>query len=190
MPDIDIKQKRKQNISDEERERRRQRMVALREKLSKASEPIPKKDPKAAIKAKREEFVKQEAEKIRKQEAAKKAQLPPSDEGNEHLPTAQAAQPPPKNPSKKKPTKVAESSDSEQEQDDIAYKKARKNVKRKPPVKKAIKIKYYSDVSPEEMENDAKFLQGLHTVDKAYEAPKKEAPKDDKMERMLKEMGY
>lgn len=187
MPEIDIKQKRKQNLTDEEREKRRQRMIALREKLARASEPIPKKDAKTLIKQKQEEFVKKEAEKIRKQEQAKKAQL--SDEGKEQDPIDQAVQPPPKKPSKKKPTKQADNSDSEQEQDDITYKKARKkNVK--PPVKKAIKIKYYGDVSPEEMENDARFLQGLHTVDKQYEAPKKEAPKDDKMERMLKEMGY
>ena len=183
MTEIEVvKQKRgKQNISDEERERRRQRMLALREKLDKASKPIPKKDTKSAIEAKKAEFVKAEAEKIRKQQEEKKKLEPIVEEKKEDV-VKQAAEPKKRN--YKTPARVVDS-DSE---DEPAPKK--KTAMRKPPVKKAIKIKYYGDVSVQEMENDAKFLQGLHQVDKTYEAPKKEAPKDEKMERMLREMGY
>lgn len=185
MTDIEVvKQKRgKQNISDEERERRRQRMLALREKLDKASKPIPKKDTKSAIEAKKAEFVKAEAEKIRKQQEQKKKLEPIVEDKKEDV-VKQPAEPKKRN--YKTPARVV---DSDSEDEEVVKPKKKTGV-RKPPVKKAIKIKYYGDVSVQEMENDAKFLQGLHQVDKTYEAPKKEAPKDEKMERMLKEMGY
>ena len=185
MTDIEVvKQKKKQNISDEERERRRQRMLALREKLDKASKPIPKKDAKSAIEAKKAEFVKAEAEKIRKQQEQKKKLEPIEEEKKEVV--KQPAEPKKKN--YKTPARVVDS-DSD---DEPEVKPKKKTAMRKPPVKKAIKIKYYSDVSVQEMENDAKFLQGLHQVDKSYEKPKEE-PKnedDEKMKRMWKEMGY
>lgn len=186
MTDIEVKQKRgKQNISDEERERRRQRMLALREKLDKASKPLPKKDAKTAIEAKKAEFVKAEAEKIRKQQEQKK-KLEPIEEDKKEEVVKQPAEPKKRN--YKTPARV-DSDSEEEEQRSMRTRAHKKTAVRKPPVKKAIKIKYYGDVSVQEMENDAKFLQGLHQVDKTYEKPK-EQPKDEKMERMLKEMGY
>jgi len=142
MPEIEVvKQKRgKQNISDEERERRRQRMLALREKLDKASKPLPKKDAKSAIEAKKAEFVKVEAEKIRKQQEEKKKLEPIVEEKKEEA-VKQPAEPKKRN--YKTPARVVDS-DSE---DEPEVKPKKKTAMRKPPVKKAIKIKYYSDVS-------------------------------------------
>jgi len=175
----------KQNLSDAERQRRRERMLKLRERLNAASAPVPKTDAKAAIKAKKDEFVKAEAEKIRKEMAEKKAQEVPQEE----LESIPEEKPVRAKPAGRKP-KAKPVSDSESDDEPVPKKQAKRS---KPAVKKAIKIKYYGDVSPAEMENDAKFLQGLHSVDKSYEeqaSAKKNQPKDAKMDRLLKEMGY
>lgn len=176
----------KQNLSDAERQRRRERMLELRKRLSAANAPVPKTDAKSAIKAKKDEFVKAEAEKIRKEMAEKKAQEEPEEKQLESIPEEKPVR---AKPAVRKP-KAKPISDSESDDEPVPKKQAKRG---KPAVKKAIKIKYYSDVSPAEMENDAKFLQGLHSVDKSYEeqaSAKKSQPQDDKMNRLLKEMGY
>lgn len=186
--------KRQQNISDEERERRRKRMLELREKLAKQQRSA---ESAGDMIAKR----KQELIAGRK-EKAKEKHIPTDSEESEDEQQEEIVKPKPvkKTPAKKikhitPPAPMEDETDSESEsEDEVAapVKPKRKAPTRKAPVMKKVSIKYYGKVDKEQVEADARMFEGLHRTDvekkikkKAEKAERSNADEDALMDKFF-----
>jgi len=161
------KQTKQMNISDEERQKRKERMIKLRERLGMVGNGKGKQPKKTKpIKTIKEESSSDEDEEKQIEETKKNI---------ERL----------KNNRKVKPTEVVSSSEEESSEDELPPPKPKKTKKTTPPVsthreniskpkpKKSIKIKYYdTSVSKDEMETDAKILESIHKQDHEAEERK------------------
>ena len=165
----EVKTKRKQVISDEERQKSSERMKALQERLRKV---------KADDKKKEEETPIVESSESESEEENVVEDIPQTE-----------PEPEPKKAVKKPIKKPVE------EVEDIPKSKKSRPVeipkKSKPNVRKKISVKYYGDVSDYEIMNDNRMLQGLHEEDYSYKTKSKELQNklktdknEDKYERM------
>ena len=180
------KPKVKQNLSDEERQRRRERMIELRQKLAN----VKQQNAKQVIERKKEKL---KTKKVKEQPKLEKVEEESDSEATNSSSSESEYDEPPTPPAKKgkqvKPTQKP------------------KNVKQsKGMVKKVVKIKYYGDVSNEQVEADSRLLQGIHQLDTEAlrkkkdktkqlkendtnkEAKTEEQPKDPKQEKLDKQM--
>lgn len=165
----EVKTKRKQVLSEEERKKRSERMKAIQERLRKVKA---EKEPVVVSASESESEEEDVVEDIPEPEVVKKQTKPtkkPVKQNVEEL--SEAPEPKPK---KIRPVEVP---------------------KKKPNVRKKISVKYYGDVSDYEIMNDNKMLQGLHQEDYSYKAKSKEMQNnlkaekiDDKYEKMRKQL--
>lgn len=145
-------ERRKQNISDEERERRRQRMIALRKKLQEREATV------AESKTVKNEIIKPERP-VPKRNYNKKVvpvESETSDSSTESEEEVIVERPPRSKP--------------------ISIPKSNKKV----PVVKKVSIKYYSDVTQEQMDKDKSFISNMEGLTKTK--PKKASRKPEKIE--------
>jgi hypothetical protein len=163
----EVKTKRKQVLSDEERQKRSERMKALQERLRKV---------KADDKKKEEETPIVESSESESEEEDVVEDIP-------------EPEPEPKKAVKKPIKKPVE------EVEDIPKPKKTRPIempkKTKPNVRKKISVKYYGDVSDYEIMNDNRMLQGLHQEDYSYKTKSKELQnslKTDKVEDKYEKM--
>lgn len=152
----EVKTKRKQTLSEEERKKRSERMKALQERLRKVREE--KKEPVVVSASESESEEEDEVEDIPEPEPEK-------------------VKKPPKKPIKKPVLEPEE---------EPKPKKSRpvEIPKKKPNVRKKISVKYYGDVSDYEIMNDNKMLQGLHQEDYTYKQKAKELKANLKTEKV------
>lgn len=160
--------KRKQNISEEERARRRERMINLRKKLAEKQQSKNKNI---------DEIVKQKVEELQKRQTNKKVKNTHNDDDQADGDGVDGDVPvsPLKKPAKKPtrnhvPTVVVDSDD----EDIPAPKRA---TSKKAPVTKKVSIKYYGKVDPRTIQDDAQLLEGLHRADHENKIKKSAAKK-------------
>lgn len=137
-------------LTDEERQRRRERMLELRAKLAQ----VKGENTKSVLKEKVAKKIAEEEEKPKTIPAVKPPKSKPvietvseSDESDDDDDVAEL--PPKRMPAKKQP------------------------VKQKTPVVKKVSIKYYGKVSKEEVDNDARLVEQLHRQDNEFIERKK-----------------
>jgi uncharacterized caspase-like protein len=139
----ETKKKRSQNISDEERQKRRERMIELRKKLAEVKETSAK-----TIKT----IIQEKQKKLKKQtEPDSKPKPDLSDEDSESESSEEEEQPQPQKKTKQTKPKTKQT---------------------KPPVRKVVKIKYFGDITDEQIEADSRLLANLHNTDNEYEDKK------------------
>lgn len=178
------------NISDEERQKRRDRMIELRKKLNlvtKNSETTIKKA--SQVKAKDEVKKKPRTSKKTLQpvveEIEEKKEITSEEEDDDIENLENEVQEAKKNNEKRKLKKkpVTISSDEEEsdyESDDLDEEPAKKKkskpitipAKNKPPVRKVFKIKYYGKPTPDELLQDRLFLENQHKDDNDHKIKK------------------
>lgn len=155
----EVNTKRKQVLSDEERQKRSERMKALQERLRKVKEDDKKKEEENPIVESSDESSDEEdvVEDIPEPEPKKTVKKPikkPVEEEVEETPK----------PKKTRPVEMPK--------------------KTKPNVRKKISVKYYGDVSDYEIMNDNRMLQGLHQEDYSYKTKSKELQNNLKNEKV------
>lgn len=163
----EVKTKRKQVISDEERQRRSERMKALQERLRKVKADDKKKDEENPIVENSESESESEEENI-----------------VENIPQSEAISEPKK--TVKKPIEEIKEIPKAKK-----YRSAEMPRKTKPNVRKKISVKYYGEVSDYEIMNDNRMLQGLHQEDYSFKTKSKELQnklKTDKVEDKYEQM--
>lgn len=166
----EVKTKRKQVLSDEERAKRSERMKALQERLRKVKADDKKKEEETPI-----------------------VESSESEESEEENVVEDIPQPEPE-PQPKKAVKKPIKKPVEEVEEIPKPKKSRPieiPKKSKPNVRKKISVKYYGDVSDYEIMNDNRMLQGLHQEDYSYKTKSKELKnslKSDKVEDKYEKM--
>jgi hypothetical protein len=205
------KPKKQYQMSDEEREIRRKRMIEIRKKLDKVTKKGdtimenakivktsnlgPKKPRKTKPTIQDEEEEKEEKEPINETESEEEIQ-------NEEIETLknEVAELKHKEKPKKNKKPILNSSTEEEndsEDDDLEQQPIRKMKKskpipiKKPTVRKVFKIKYYDKPTPEELLQDRLFLENQHKDDNDYKFKKnmnknmKTAKQDDLSDKIF-----
>lgn len=156
----EVQTKRKQVLSDEERQKRSERMKALQERLRKVKEDDKKKEEDKPIVESSDESSEEEEDVV------------------EDIP-----QPEPKK-TVKKPIKKPVEEEVEETPKPKKTRPIEMPKKNKPNVRKKISVKYYGDVSDYEIMNDNRMLQGLHQEDYSYKTKSKELQNNLKNEKV------
>lgn len=169
------------NISEEEREIRRKRMIELRNKLDKVNKKNDTTMEKIAKKPEPKKRVKREPQKLEeieedKEEEETKNVIEDDDDDDEELEELQQKVNHLKNEkktikNKKQVAILSEEEENDSDNDDLEEKPIKKTTKKKPNyhqkpvVRKVFKIKYYDKPTPEELLQDRLFLENQHKDD-------------------------